>query len=108
MKTASQPRVVRGMKTCSPNGPPPWSKEKWRSRPATTRPDEPDDALDRATIADLSSCEISRMSRPELARIIIRVGELPCSVVHVELLDRGTLERLAYLARFRCRNQGLA
>jgi len=64
----------------------------------------PEEALDRETIADLSSTQISRMTRGELARVV-RAAWLPASSVRPESLDRGTLERLAHLARLSCRHQ---
>jgi len=64
----------------------------------------PEEALDRETIADLSSTQISRMTRGELARVV-RAARLPALSVRPEKLDRGTLERLTHLARLCCRHQ---
>jgi len=64
----------------------------------------PEEALDRETIADLSSTQISRMSCGELARVV-RAARLPASSVRPEKLDRGTLERLAHLACLSCRHR---
>ena len=61
-------------------------------------------ALDPATIAELSSRQISRMTRPELVRVV-RAGRLPSLGARPERLDRATLERLAYLARLSCRRR---
>jgi hypothetical protein len=65
---------------------------------------ESDDALDRSTIAELSSKQISQMSAAELARVI-RAGPLPTVHARPEYLDRATQERLAYLARLCCRHR---
>jgi hypothetical protein len=65
---------------------------------------EPEEALDRAAIADLSSYQISGMTDAELTRIV-RAAGLPATTVHHAYLDRGTLERLAHLARLACRNR---
>jgi hypothetical protein len=65
---------------------------------------EPDEALDQATVADLSPKQIARMTCLELARVV-RVGRLPTVQARPEHLDRATLERLAHLACLSCRNQ---
>jgi hypothetical protein len=65
---------------------------------------EMEEALDRYVVADLSSKQISRMTRSELVRVV-GVGGMPATSVHCEYLDRGTLERLAHLACLSCRNR---
>ena len=65
---------------------------------------EVDEGLDQPTIAELSSKQILRMTRLELARVV-RAGRLPASQMRLEYLDRRTLERLAHLARFCCHNR---
>lgn len=65
---------------------------------------ETDEALDQATVAELSSKQISRMTRPELVRIV-RAGQLPASGARLKFLDHRTLERLAHLARLSCHNR---
>jgi hypothetical protein len=88
--------------------PPPNITLPWAKRSAVSRMgailSEPDEALDQASIAELTSKQISRMTRPELARIV-HVGQLPALLVRLEYLDRGTLQRLAHLARLCCRNR---
>ena len=89
--------------------PPPVSTLPRAKGPAVSRKGAmsqgPDEALDQAMIADLSSKQISRMTRPELARVV-RAGRLPAMQVRPECLDRRTLERLAHLASLCCRNRG--
>jgi len=89
--------------------PPPASMLPRAKGPAVSRmgamSQEPDEALDRGTIAELSSKQISRMTRPELARVV-RAGRLPAVQARLECLDRVTLERLAHLASLCCRNRG--
>jgi hypothetical protein len=63
-----------------------------------------DEALDQATISELYSKQISRMTRSELARVVC-AGRLPASRVRLEFLDHRTLERLAHLARLCCQNR---
>jgi hypothetical protein len=65
---------------------------------------EHDEALDRATVAEMSSNEVRRMSPRELARVV-RAGRLPATRARLEYLDRATLERLAHLACLACRNR---
>ena len=65
---------------------------------------EVDEGLDQPTIAELSSKQILRMTRLELARVV-RAGRLPASQMRLEYLDRRTLERLAHLARLCCHNR---
>lgn len=65
--------------------------------PAADRRDE--EALDEATLANLSSQHISQMTRHELARMV-RAARTPASQRRrLEYLDRPTLEQLAYQAR---------
>jgi hypothetical protein len=66
-------------------------------------PQEPDDALDRETIAELSSRQVRRMSHSELARVI-RSSPLPTDRTRLKYLDHVTLQRLAHLACLSCRN----
>lgn len=63
-----------------------------------------DEALDRATIAELSSRQIAQLTHLELGRVV-RAAGLPETVVYPERLDRKTLERMVYLARLACRNR---
>lgn len=67
------------------------------------------EALDKASVAELSARTIAGLTREELARVI-RAAELPLLNRHdgdrLELLNRETLERLAHLARRCCRHQG--
>lgn len=63
-----------------------------------------EEALDPATVAELSSRQIARMTRDELARVI-RVGRPPTGGLRPEYLDRPTLERLAHLARLCCQRR---
>jgi len=70
---------------------------------ATTR-QEPEEALDRATIAELPVKQVRRMSRSELARVV-RSSPLPAARARLEYLDGETLERLAHLACLSCRNR---
>jgi hypothetical protein len=66
-----------------------------------------DDAYTKASVAELSRDRITRMSSGELARAIRDVSVLQfCDENRLDYLDRGTLERLVYLARQCCRNQG--
>jgi hypothetical protein len=68
-----------------------------------------EDALDKSLVAELSPTQISRMACSELVRAIQAAKmSLLCKDVseHLELYDRETLERLVYLARRCCRNQG--
>lgn len=66
------------------------------------------EALDDATIGELSSTEISQMACDEMLWMI-RAARLPLFPVanerRLELLDRKTLERLVYLARRCCHNR---
>ena len=67
------------------------------------------DAFDKAKIASLSATQISEMTRTELIRVIENTS-IPVAAgrhnVHVVCADRQTLERLAFLARRCCQNQG--
>jgi hypothetical protein len=81
-----------------------------RSAAGIRTPDveSPEEALDRATVAALPSETIELMTEDELVRVV-RAAELPmvnhdCRILRY--LDRGTLLRMAYLARRCCRNQG--
>jgi len=64
---------------------------------------------DKASIATLTQDEISRMTCAELVRVIRGAG-MPLMRTEIDkrldCFDRTTLERLAYLARRCCRNQG--
>jgi hypothetical protein len=63
----------------------------------------------KSSIASLSALQISRMSDHTLVELISLVQlYLPQSIVchRLRLCDRPTLERLAFLARRICRNQG--
>ena len=67
------------------------------------------EALDKPMIAALSPHQISEMTRDELVRLVEKTGlpitAMQCSV-QLTCADRQTLERLVYLARRCCRNQG--
>jgi hypothetical protein len=66
-----------------------------------------DDIYTKASVAELSRDRITRMSCGELARAIRDVSALQfCNESRLDYLDRSTLERLLYLARQCCRNQG--
>ena len=66
-----------------------------------------DDVHTKASVAELSRDRITRMSSGELARAIRDVSALQfCDESRLDYLDRSTLERLVYLARQCCRNQG--
>ena len=67
--------------------------------------EQPEEALDPAAVAELSSKQISEMNRPELDRVV-RVARTPAAQSRLEYLDRATLERLAHQARLCCRNRG--
>jgi hypothetical protein len=71
---------------------------------AGARPQEPDEALDRETVAELSSRQVRRMSHSELARVV-RSSPLPAERARLEYLDHETLQRLAHLACLSCRNR---
>ncbi len=72
--------------------------------PRRTAPPEPEEALDQAAVAELSSVQIRRMTVPELTRVV-RAGGLPEVKARPEYLDRGTLERMAHLSRLCCRHR---
>ncbi|MFO7903400.1 MAG: hypothetical protein ACQESR_21105 [Planctomycetota bacterium] len=77
--------------------------------PARRKREQPElrvhrEALDRATIAELPSQQVGRMSRSELARVV-RASPIPPLRARLEYLDRSTLERLAHLACLSCRNR---
>lgn len=80
----------------------------------TTKPDagrerRAETVPDKATIASLSQSDISQMTCDELVRVIrAACMALPRTNIdeHLGCYDRPTLERLAYLARHCCRNQG--
>lgn len=80
-----------------------------RSRTGPDARREPREALDKATIAELSHRRLEQMTRDELIRLI-RASELPIlrcrDDERLEYLDRRTLLRGAHLARRCCRNQG--
>tara|TARA_R110002095_G_scaffold111981_1_gene97820 strand:- start:8082 stop:8360 length:279 start_codon:yes stop_codon:yes gene_type:complete len=66
------------------------------------------EALDYTLIADLSNEQVRRMTREELARVIQAAHPTVLSEDCRQRLlyfDRGTLERLAFLARYSCQNQ---
>lgn len=68
------------------------------------------EALDKSTVADLSSSAIDQMTCEELVRVII-AAELPQYLgrwrsFELPYGDRAALLRLAHLARRCCRNQG--
>lgn len=64
-------------------------------------------SVDPAAVARLSAMQIEHMTQRELADVV-RAGRLPGDTARAEYLDRGTLERLAYLARLSCRNRSLS
>ena len=65
------------------------------------------DGFSKARVAELSPGRIAQMSSGELSRAIRDVGVLRfCDESRLTYLDRPTLERLVYLARQCCRNQG--
>ena len=64
------------------------------------------EALDRATIAEISSSDIERMTSEELARVVwaAELPHLPPAVEsRLDYRDRPTLEKLAHQARLCCR-----
>ncbi|QDT91519.1 hypothetical protein Pan161_31780 [Gimesia algae] len=65
--------------------------------------------FDKSLIAELSATQISRMTCADLIRLI-RAVKMPLLYndisKHLEYYDRKTLERLVYLSRRCCRNQG--
>jgi len=67
-----------------------------------------EEALDSDLIADLSNEQIQRMTDEEMQRVI-KASRLnfmdPQCINHLAWLNRCTLRRLAYLARFSCQNQ---
>jgi hypothetical protein len=63
--------------------------------------------VDPETVANLSAAEIAGMSRRELVNVV-RSGRLPNGSTRPDFFDRGTLERMAYLARLSCRNRDLS
>ena len=66
-----------------------------------------DDHFTKARLAELSPTSISRMSSDDMARAIRDVSVLQfCDEKRLDYLDRPMLERLVYLARQCCRNQG--
>ncbi len=73
--------------------------------PLPAKPVQVVEALDDATLAELSSKHISRMTRPEMMRAV-RAARIPAARRRLEYLDRPTLERLAYQARL-CAQQRL-
>lgn len=87
-----------------------WDRSRLKTRILSTVRPLPDaaEALDAAMIADLSAMKISQMTRYEVLRVI-RAAHLPqlnsATGEHLELCDRKTLERLAFLARRCCRNR---
>jgi hypothetical protein len=89
--------------TTTSHRPPGKSRQREECQPETV------EALDKSMIAELPASQISRMSCMELIRVI-QGSALPLMrpeiQSHLEFYDRKTLERLAYLARRCCRNQG--
>src|SRR5512140_2758005 len=87
-----------------------WDRSHLKTKIIPTIRPLPDaaEALDDAMIADLSALKISQMTRDEFVRMI-RAARLPqlnsATGEHLELYDRRTLERLAFLARRCCRNR---
>lgn len=79
-----------------------------KGRPTIRSFSKAGEALDDATIADLSATKISHMTDDELVRVI-RAARLPkfntASSANLELYDSSTLVRLACLARHCCRNR---
>ena len=69
-----------------------------------TVPPESDEALDRATIAELPARQLGRMNRSELARLV-RSSPVPAARARLEYLDHETLQRLAHMACLSCRNR---
>jgi hypothetical protein len=65
--------------------------------------------LDKAAVAALGPVDIARLTHRELIAAVV-AAELPHLQADPEerlrFLDRWTLERLVYLARHCCRNQG--
>jgi hypothetical protein len=90
-----------------------WDRSRFKTKIIPTVRPLPDDAeaLDDATIADLSAMKISQMTRDELVRVI-KAARLPqlnsATGEHLELYDRRTLERLIFLARRCCRHRTAA
>lgn len=65
------------------------------------------DSLDRPHIAELSARQIRRMSSGEIIDAIRTADMLHfCDAGRLEFLDRTVLERLMFLTRRCCRNQG--
>lgn len=64
---------------------------------------ESDNGPEIASAAGISTKQVPRMTSADLARVV-RAGRIPETSVHIEYLDRGTLERLAHLACFSRRN----
>ncbi len=62
------------------------------------------EALDDATISELSSKQISRMTQGELVRTV-RAARIPAGKLRLEYFDRATLQRLAHQARLCCRQR---
>lgn len=66
-------------------------------------------AFTKAAVAELSPAQIGRLTGEELIHVVlaVRIPFLQDDVSdHLRYLDRPALERLAYLARRTCRNQG--
>ncbi|HUG93712.1 MAG TPA: hypothetical protein VML55_22975 [Planctomycetaceae bacterium] len=71
------------------------------------RDDDSPDGFTKARVAELSSGRITAMSTADMARAVRDVSVLQfCDPSRLEFLDRPTLERLVFLARQCCRNQG--
>jgi hypothetical protein len=62
--------------------------------------------FDKVAVAQLTHDRISQMSADELVAAIQTVTLPSGRGLHLRMKDRPTLERLVYLARRTCRNQG--
>lgn len=88
------------------------ANEKWRSPNDVIRSPEADQGVEtvsKATIAHLSPDQISQMTCEQLVQLVrdsqlsfLRGGRDQC----LDGYDRETLQRLVYVARRCCRNQG--
>ena len=65
---------------------------------------KPEEALEQTMIAELSSREVTSMTRGELIRVV-QVSPPPGELIRTEYLDDQTLQRLAHLARLSCVNR---
>jgi len=62
--------------------------------------------LDKAIVAELTSYQISELTSDEMVQAIRTASIPPVCEINLQLQGRETLERLVYLARRCCRNQG--